>query len=562
MTNRRMILWLLAGILVLAGANFMLARNVSHKAALIQKSSLLSVPDEAVSGIVMLRKGVMETRLRHVSEWRITDPFEGSADESVVLRLLDALEYTPVSDAFSDKELLKLGGRTRADFDLAPPRLSVCVRFGDREKRIGFGSFTPSKSEVYACVDGLPAVFVVPSNMLAAVDLPTESFRRRTLFGSGEESVAAFDVKRGSEFLRFRKDGDVWTMVQPTEATASAARIKKLLADVHSARAVDFVWPVGSSNEVSDASVALLSGYGLDPENAVTITLKGVDGTERRISFGSEASDGLVYALVHNGTAIVTVDRSLKEQASLGNAAFADTRLFPFEPAQVAGLSISDGGVSCLLAKQEDGSWRMDSPVSAEADAAAVESLLSAVLALRSADADEDGVEVGVSPDARTAKVSRRSLGVAFRLEDLRSLDIQKIDPATVRRLSVTGTDTNSTTSVVYDRDRRAWNVESSPKKGTVDEKAVERVLKAVYPLRAERIVKLKVTAGDLSAYGLDNPRLTVAIDLSREDSTRRNILVGDRTNGGRFATVGASDAVFVLPDAACADLSQEIVAE
>ena len=562
MTNRRMILWLLAGILVLAGANFMLARNVSHKAALIQKSSLLSVPDEAVSGIVMLRKGVMETRLRHVSEWRITDPFEGSADESVVLRLLDALEYTPVSDAFSDKELLKLGGRTRADFDLAPPRLSVCVQFDDRERRIGFGSFTPSKAEVYACVDGLPAVFVVPSNMLAAVDLPTESFRRRTLFGSGEESVAAFDVKRGSEFLRFRKDGDVWTMVQPTEATASAARIKKLLADVHSARAVDFVWPVGSSNEVSDASVALLSGYGLDPENAVTITLKGVDGTERRISFGSEASDGLVYALVHNGTAIVTVDRSLKEQASLGNAAFADTRLFPFEPAQVAGLSISDGGVSCLLAKQEDGSWRMDSPVSAEADAAAVESLLSAVLALRSADADEDGVEVGVSPDARTAKVSRRSLGVAFRLEDLRSLDIQKIDPATVRRLSVTGTDTNSTTSVVYDRDRRAWNVESSPKNGTVDEKAVERVLKAVYPLRAERIVKLKVTAGDLSAYGLDNPRLTVAIDLSREDSTRRNILVGDRTNGGRFATVGASDAVFVLPDAACADLSQEIVAE
>ena len=562
MTNRRMILWLLAGILVLAGANFMLARNVSHKAALIQKSSLLSVPDEAVSGIVMLRKGVMETRLRHVSEWRITDPFEGSADESVVLRLLDALEYTPVSDAFSDKELLKLGGRTRADFDLAPPRLSVCVQFDDRERRIGFGSFTPSKAEVYACVDGLPAVFVVPSNMLAAVDLPTESFRRRTLFGSGEESVAAFDVKRGSEFLRFRKDGDVWTMVQPTEATASAARIKKLLADVHSARAVDFVWPVGSSNEVSDASVALLSGYGLDPENAVTITLKGVDGTERRISFGSEASDGLVYALVHNGTAIVTVDRSLKEQASLGNAAFADTRLFPFEPAQVAGLSISDGGVSCLLAKQEDGSWRMDSPVSAEADAAAVESLLSAVLALRSADADEDGVEVGVSPDAHTAKVSRRSLGVAFRLEDLRSLDIQKIDPATVRRLSVTGTDTNSTTSVVYDRDRRAWNVESSPKNGTVDEKAVERVLKAVYPLRAERIVKLKVTAGDLSAYGLDNPRLTVAIDLSREDSTRRNILVGDRTNGGRFATVGASDAVFVLPDAACADLSQEIVAE
>ncbi len=56
--------------------------------------------------------------------------------------------------------------------------------------------------------------------------------------------------------------------------------------------------------------------------------------------------------------------------------------------------------------------------------------------------------------------------------------------------------------------------------------------------------------------------RLTVAIDLAKEDSIRRNILVGDKTHNGRFATVGASDAVFVLPDSACDELSQDIVGE
>jgi len=292
------------------------------------------------------------------------------------------------------------------------------------------------------------------------------------------------------------------------------------------------------------------------------LTLKGTDGTDRRISFGSDAGDGRVYALVHNGAAIVTVDGALKDMASLDNSTFADTRLFPYEPSQISGLSIVDGGVSCMLAKNEDGSWRMDSPVSAAASLTAVESLLSAVLALRGGDVDEDGVEVSVSSDERKVRVSRASLGAQFRLEDLRSLEILKIDPASVRRLSVTGTDTNGMKSVAYDRDRRAWSVETSSVPGSVSEGGITRVLGVVNPLVAGRIVKLKVSAEDLGGYGLDKPRLTVAIDLEREDAIRRNILVGDATDGGCFATVGASDAVFVLPESAVYDLSADIVEE
>ena len=152
--------------------------------------------------------------------------------------------------------------------------------------------------------------------------------------------------------------------------------------------------------------------------------------------------------------------------------------------------------------------------------------------------------------------------GLAFRLEDFRSLEILKIDPASVRRLSVTGADTNGTKSVVYDRDRRAWNVEASSVPGTVSESGIARVLGVLNPLEAGRVVKLKVSADDLGGYGLDKPRLTVAIDLEREDAIRRNILIGDATDGGCFATVGASDAVFVLPESAVYDLSADIVEE
>jgi len=562
MKNMRIIVWLLAGISLLVAANFFLSFNDTPETAIVQRRSLLTVPDDAVSLVEISRDGAVESVLTHTGSWRLFEPFPGSVDESVVKKLLDALAYAPLDDSLGDQELLKLG-RTRADFGLDNPRLRVRVRAGDTDTSISFGTATPSASGVYAAIEGVHAVFVVPSNTLAAVDVPASGFRRRTLFTSGEESVASFDVKRGTgEFMRFKRDGDGWAMVQPTEGPASAPKIKKLLTDVMSASAYDFVWPIGGSNEVAEVSGALLAGYGLGAENAVTLTLKGTDGSDRRISFGSDAGEGRVYALVHNGSAIVTVDGSLKDMASLGNSAFADTRLFPYEASQVNGISIVDGGVTCMLAKNDDGSWRMDSPISAPASLTAVESLVSAVLALRGGDADEKGVEVSISADERKVHVARGSLGTHFRLEDLRSLEILKIDPASVRRLSVTGTNTNKMKSVAYDRDRRAWSVEASSVSGTVSEGGITRVLGVVNPLEAGRIVKLKVSADDLGGYGLDKPRLTVAIDLEREDAIRRNILVGDATDGGCFATVGASDAVFVLPESAVYDLSADIVEE
>ena len=561
MKNLRVIVWFSVGIVALAAANAWLSLDGSQNTALVPRASLLTVPDDTVSLLEISRNGAVESVLTRTGNWRLVEPFAGDVDESVVMKLIDALAYAPIGESLGDQELLKLN-RTRADFGLESPRVRVRVRAGSGETAISFGSSTPSAAEVYAAVDGVGAVFVVPSNTFAAVDVPTSGFRRRSLFTSGEESVVSFDVKRGGEFLSFRREGEGWKMTQPTEGAASATNIKKLLSDVTSANAVGFVWPVGASNEVDEASAALLAGYGLDPESAVTVTLKCSDGADRRISFGAEASEGLVYAQIQNGSAIVTVDRALKDLASLGNSAFSDTRLFPYESAQVTGLSLTDGGVSCLLAKGEDGSWRMDAPVSAPAESASVEALLSSVLALKGADADEDGVEVSVTPGDRKVRVARDSLGVGFRLEDLRSLEILRIDPASVRRLAVAGADTNKMAAIVYDRDRRAWNVESSKVSGTVSEPAVAHLLAAVAPLRAVRVAKLKVSANDLSGYGLDKPFFTVAIDLEREDAIRRNILVGDRTEDGRFVTVGASDAVFVLPEPVVDNLSADLVGE
>ena len=93
------------------------------------------------------------------------------------------------------------------------------------------------------------------------------------------------------------------------------------------------------------------------------------------------------------------------------------------------------------------------------------------------------------------------------------------------------------------------WNVEAAGEGDRPDEKAIAGVLSALASLVAERVEKVKVSAADLDDYGLDRPFLTLAVDLKDETAVRRNILVGKRVSGGRYLTIGSSEAVFVVSE-------------
>lgn len=562
MKNRRAIAWLLLALLATVAAHVLLYYKGGLSRALVQRRNLLDLPTEGVNRLVVTRRAGSESVLVRTSSWRLVEPYSAIVDEKTVLKLLDALSATDIEEGTGEQELLRLG-RTRDDFGLGEPQVKVVVSGGSESAGISFGTVTPGGEGYYAAVDGEAAVYVVPSNVFAAVDLAPEGFRRKSLFPVGAESATAFDVKRGSgSFMRFVREGDLWRMKHPQDAPASAARIKGFLSGVMSAEAQSFAWPTGAAGEPSTATASLLAGYGLDPESAVTVTVRCSDGLDRQVSFGKEARAGAVYALAQNAGAVVTVDATLKDAALAETAEFTDTRLFPFEEQSVSRISVTDGGATYLLARGDDGAWLLDAPVAAATDAASVSSLLRRFLSLKTADVATNGVAISMTTNAPPVTVARSAALGGFRLEDLRSREILKVDPGVVRRVVVAGGQGGKPTSVVYDKDRRAWNVELSEKPGTVSVSAVEGVLAALNPLRAEWIVKLKVSASDLRGYGLDAPRLTVAVDHGKDDAVRRNILVGGEAQGGRYATLGAADAVFVISSELVDRLSAPLVSE
>jgi hypothetical protein len=375
------------------------------------------------------------------------------------------------------------------------------------------------------------------------------------------EAVSGFAVKTSSGgMVTFSREGESWKV---DGDGAAVGKVRGFLSAMLSASARDFVWPTGLTNESKTASAALLSTYGLDPETAVTVTLTGVDGGSERISFGKAASEGNVYALVQHGGAIVTVEAGLKEQAMQGARMFTDDRLFQLEASAVSAFAVAEGDVSYSFSRGKNGEWLMETPVFAPADSERVDSVLDRLLTLSAADVSPSGLEVSFSSNAVPVKVSRDAVLGGLRMEDLRSKEILKIDPVTVKRIVMSTSDKNvKPVSVVYNRDLRSWNIEFSESGCEVKDDGVASVLSAINPLRAERIERLKVSASDLSTYGLESPRLTVAVDQDVEKSVRRNIMLGERVGAGCYATVGSSGSVFVISDETAGRISASIISE
>ena len=563
MSNRKSILVLLLMIVLLVCAHLVMKMRGGVPSLAVGRT-LLDASEETVR-LSIARPGVSPTVLSRTAEWRLESPYPASADERVVARLLDLLSFTPVTDVISDSDLIRLG-RSRSDFSLSEPLLTVTATgVSGRETVVSFGVPTPSADGVYARVSGLAAVLVVPTELLSAVEMPADGFRRRSLFRLTAEDVRALDVKCGKGALNsFVREGVDWTS---GDGRASRREVEKYVSGLLSVEAVDFLWPVGVSNEADRVSESLLAGYGLDPESAVTVSLKSRDGLGERVVFGKETEGGRVYAFIQDGGAIVTLPSSVKEVAVRSSVQFMDSRLFPQDVRSVVRLLVVDGDVTYALARSGENAWRLESPIVAAADAGTVERTVGRLLALSTSDvpsSDPQGLLVSLSTNVAPVRVPRQKVLGDDRLDDFRSREVLAVEPSLVARLvrtdAASSGGTARTSSVVYDVMRRAWNVEETADDVSVDEMGVTTVLSALSSLKAVRVERLKVAASDLGGYGLDRPAFSLAVDQQAENAVRKNILIGGRADGGRYATVGSSDAVFVISEDEVERLSAPLV--
>ena len=571
MSNRRAMLFFVVGILILGGLLLWLELRVRQAAPATREGVLCEFPPERVDACFVRCNGQDEVELARGEDgtWRIVRPFAVTADAAAVACLVDALTLVPVADMRSEEELLELD-ETLSDFGIGLASFTVSLGAGPRRIGVVFGNVSPSGAEVYAHVEGVRSVYALPRDVFDRIPRAADDFRERGVLACPRDEISGLDIRVPDKpTMRLMRTGGGWSILSTAAVPADDAAISTLVDCLAAAQVVAFEIPSRGHPVVPSGGIRAddLVPYGLDA--GLSVTVRGAADYTEQIVFGRSAGTNLVWALVRNGTAVVSVDAALAERCRADGASLRDTRVFPFaEGETVQSVSFTAGPAVYVLAQDSNSVWRIEAPVVAPADQSKVAEFMERLLRLRQNDVSDEGRagDERVLVNVSTTVTNRPGLAVSVELlggraafADLRSKTLLAIDPATVRRLSVRS-DSGVETAVRFNADRGAWDLvrgEGVVDARRVNDEAVKALLSALAHVEATGVETLAATADDLRRCGLDKPAFVLAVDVDAADAVRQNVLIGGTApGGGRYATVGGADVIFVISRRTAADFT------
>ena len=202
-----------------------------------------------------------------------------------------------------------------------------------------------------------------------------------------------------------------------------------------------------------------------------------------------------------------------------------------------------------MLLSRDGGKWRIDAPLAAPADDAEVNALVERLVSLKLQDRAAKGLLVAVGTNSAPVTVDRSAVLGGSNIPSLRSRLVMSFPQDGRRRISVER-EGGAKESVEYNAERSAWeNAVSGDGRG-VSEKGVAAVVAEASSLVATSVVVLKVTIDSMREFGLEKPYSSIAFDRRGGEGMRTNLIIGSKAQGGgRYATLGASEAIFVISD-------------
>jgi hypothetical protein len=189
--------------------------------------------------------------------------------------------------------------------------------------------------------------------------------RKGRVFSAELQDVTRITLKRPTESIELKRDGDAWQMTAPLAARADRGPVEEVLTNVLTAK-ID--------REIA-AAPASLAEFGLDkPAAEVTLALK--NGKQLGLLLGAKNPTGVwVYAREKDKPAVFVLGDSVLRDATRPVTDFRDKTILAFDRSKVTGLEIATRD-DALALEPADGGWKLTRPVALAADGDAVAEFL------------------------------------------------------------------------------------------------------------------------------------------------------------------------------------------
>ncbi len=571
---------LLIGAVLLGGFILIFERGSENSHQQTRRMhTVFSVYPESIEQILLERDGVQIQCTKTAGIWRLTKPADAPVDSGVVEKMIVGLARVERGELIT-AQTLRERNLTPAAYGFDAPRARITFKNNRGTFTWLVGRDAPVGKTLYVMPEGGGDIIAAPRTLLSLIPQNPSWIRDRTLFSGETAAVRGLDLRRTGGFLQLRQpENNGWVMKQPHTGRADSQAVQALIGKIFSARIVDFI-----SDEKAD-----LTAYGLE-KPAYELTIFTQNELTQTLLIGNPLPEKpeARYAKRIESDSVFTVPSEWTKEFETDAGLLRSRQVLGLPPERITAIQLTRGEQQVGLIRS-NGQWQVVRPVRWDTDAeqtgellkaltgAAVKEFIDTPAAAQTAQMVSAPWEIVLTSDGKTNTLRVSELGTnGLRLVQCsgevsfystagcivrdtfadplfyRSRTVLEVNPMLIQKINV---QSGGTEQSVQKTDTGVFAAGQPSRQ--VNAEALTGLMWALNELRTGRYVEYNPVS--LKPYGLEQPQTALIVTLSDTNVVGRMILLGYKTEDGRFAMIQGQNIVFVVSEKTAQTLTREL---
>ncbi len=571
---------LLIGAVLLGGFILIFERNseASHQQAQ-RTRTVFSVYPESIEQILLERDGKKIECTKTAGIWRLTKPADAPADSGMVEKMISGLSRVERGELITTKTLRERN-LTPAAYGFDAPRARISFKNNRGTFTWLIGRDAPVGKTLYVMPEGGGDIIAAPRTLLNLVPQDPSWIRDRTLFSGEIAAVRGLDLRRTGGFLQLRQpENNGWVMQQPYIGRADSQPVHTLIGKIFSGHIIDFV-----SDEKAD-----LTAYGLE-KPVYELTVFTQDERTQTLLVGKPVPEKpeTRYAKRVESDSVFAIPSEWTKEFEIDARLLRSRQVLGVQPEHVTAIQLTRGEQQIELLRT-NGQWQVVRPIRWDADAEQAGELLKALTGtaieefvdtpttlqtaqmesapwktILTADGKTNTLHIS-TPDTNGLRLVRCNNSLPFYITAggiirdafvdplfYRNRTALEVNPALIQKITV---QSGGTEQSVQKTDTGVFTPGQPTRQ--VKAEALTDLMWALNELRVERYVDFNPVS--LKPYELDPPQTALTVTLSDTNVIGRIVLLGGKTENGRFAMIQGQNIVFVVSEKTALTLTREL---
>ncbi len=540
--------------------------------------TVFAVYPGSIHSILLERNGVEIECSKASGVWRLIRPTDAPVNAGIVEKMIAGMARVERGELIT-VETLKDRGLSPSDYGFDEPRARITFQNNRGTFTWLIGRNTPLGDMLYIMSEGGGDIIAAPQTLLNLVPEDAAWIRDHALFRDDAASIRGIDLRRPSGFLQLRHpENNGWLMQQPHKSRTDILGVHALIEKILTAHIDKFI-----TDEKTDLTV-----YGLE-DPACELTLFTQDGKTQTLHVGNPSPDrpDTRYAKWVESDSVFTVSEEWVKLFEIEEDQLRSRQLLGVLPARITELQIARGEQQVGLT-QTNGSWQITRPAQWDTELSQVKELLQTLaqaLILNFVDdpAAEQQQLMATAPweirftengethtlriseaDSEGLRLVQRDKEASFYATDAGFINETFVDPLFFRSRTVLQVDPAQIKKITQKDGEGESCVQNTENTFTPPDQTQRIDSEAVFGLTSQlmnlqAISYVAFNPGSLEPYGLNKPSFRLSVTLNGTNTLGRVVLLGNATEGGRFAMVQGQEIVFVLADKTVQTLTQKV---